>query len=218
MVSPIFNLPDEILAIILDFASLKSPRVDFDNEIRLYSSTRKLVFVCRRFHRLVLPIMYRTIVFGLGPMITSGESFMLFHRTMRENPALRPLCRRLDIQLEWFSLINKEKYQHWGDLFAWMTRLHTLKFAVDLRPGQFSGLVPLADDLHNSLAWNLIRSAGQHMPELAYFQIQGLFCRMNLRDVVKHAPLTSLKVLRVVKAGEIESGATGVESKVTNPL
>ncbi|PKX99854.1 hypothetical protein P168DRAFT_276958 [Aspergillus campestris IBT 28561] len=94
-----------------------------------------------------------------------------------------------------------------------MTRVHTLEFAVELFPAWDGATVAGPDDRPTQLTWDLIRSAGQHMRELAVFQIKGSLARMNLRDIVKQVPFTSLKKLQVVRAGEIESGPACVEPK-----
>ncbi|PLN74924.1 hypothetical protein BDW42DRAFT_199689 [Aspergillus taichungensis] len=129
---PISDLPDEILAMIIDFASLQSPQLDFDIVLRSYSFARELALI------------------------------------------------------------------------------RTLEFGVDVICDQSSGLSRL-DDVQIGLPWSLIRSVGQHLRELAHLQLQGYFSRLNLRDVVKYVPLTSLEVLQVKRAGEIEFGAACVE-------
>lgn len=214
MALTISDLPDEILAIIIDIASLKSPRSDFDTVFRSYTFAKELTLVCRRFHRLVLPFLYHTIFLGHNPIIDPRpQELVLFHKTLRDTPTLRPLCRRLYAQIKGPRFADEDYCTVWNDLFTWMTRIHTLEIAVDVMHDKFVGFLR-ANHLQNGLPWNLIRTVGQHLRGLAHFKIQGYLSMLNLRDVVKYAPLTSLEVLQVERAGEIETDSACVEPEV----
>lgn len=217
MALTISDFPDEILAMIIDIASLQSPRSDLDIVLRSYSFAKELALVCQRFHRLVLPFLYHTIFLGHNPIIKARpQELVLFHKTLRETPTLRPLCRRLYAQIKGPRFADDDYCTVWNDLFTWMTRIHTLEVAVDVMHDEYFGLVR-ANYVQTGLPWSLIRSVGQRMRELAHFQIQGYFSMLNLRDVVKYAPLTSLEVLQVERAGEIETDSACVEPEV-NPV
>lgn len=100
---PILSLPDEVMLSIFEDIT-HHPGLDQDFEDNVYynfhhhvTCIRDLVLVCRRFRRLATPFLYSHLAVGHPSLSEMDAAGLLLHRTLKENPALRPLCNRLAI-------------------------------------------------------------------------------------------------------------------------
>lgn len=60
-VSPCLRLPDELLSLIVGYA-LDHARFSGEQDDRTYQEVRDILCVCRRFHDVAIPLLYRRIV------------------------------------------------------------------------------------------------------------------------------------------------------------
>jgi hypothetical protein len=188
----IVKLPNELLHQILDLGADMSS-IPWRN--KCYTGIIELIAVCKRFREVGTPILYHTVHFEKGcgnvpPCIPAK----LFHRTMRENPLLRSLCKALYI-----SIFDRAGTRSWSDykltneLFTWLPNVNS--FTIN---GGF-------DDGHAEHTWTLIRNAIECMPFISEFSIGrtgngGL----TIPPIIEHLDLPGWKKFSV-------SGITGAE-------
>jgi hypothetical protein len=94
----ILRLPNELLSQIFAIA-VAYDRNEFN--LRIYKTALSLSIICRRFHPLVQPLLYKHILLGtfvgfVPPKLPAKR----FYRTMKSNPSLRLLCERLHIHVD----------------------------------------------------------------------------------------------------------------------
>jgi hypothetical protein len=116
----IFRLPDELLATVLELATLniKSPGWRSCDCVVLceYAAIKLLALICRRFNRIVLPLLYRTIRFNTVCQVAPpGKAVKALHSTLQNNTSLWQYCQALSIcigdsggkvEAEHFSMVN----------------------------------------------------------------------------------------------------------------
>ncbi|KAK4186345.1 hypothetical protein QBC35DRAFT_453385 [Podospora australis] len=97
---PIMSFPDEIMLQILEHAT-HIPELEFRDLDGSFQKSlflarvvdmKNLAWTCRRFRRLATPFLYSWL-----PVGHSNASTLLLHRTLKEDPSLRPLCKSLVI-------------------------------------------------------------------------------------------------------------------------
>ena len=91
----ILKLPNELLSQISAIA-MSYDRNEFN--LRIYKTALSLSIICRRFHPLVQPLLYKHISLGtfvgfVPPKLPAKR----FYRTLKSNPPLRLLCESLYI-------------------------------------------------------------------------------------------------------------------------
>lgn len=94
----ILRLPNELLSQIFAIA-IAYDRNEF--KLRIYKTALSLSIICRRFHPLVQPLLYKHISLGnfvgfVPPKLPAKR----FYRTIKSNPSLQLLCERLDIHVD----------------------------------------------------------------------------------------------------------------------
>ncbi|CAH0056889.1 unnamed protein product [Clonostachys solani] len=183
----ILRLPDELLAPLLQ----ESVHVEHDTWRDDHSkpflkscnatTARALISTCRRFHRLVTPLLYANIQIQCNGVHTwklaTAHRTRLLHRTFRTNTSLWPHCRRLEIEFgascygggpfDRESPVQNLMYIA-CDCLNWLTNIIELRincWAQSLvHEGQFQALLfPTRDDL-----LYLMRSAMDNLPHLRH--------------------------------------------------
>jgi len=179
----ILGLPDELLDGIFAIAVVPS---DNTWPRKHYACALAISAVSKRFHRIIKSFLYHTARFpnscGIVPPCRPA---IRFHRTMKDNTSLRPLCKALDVYV---SDIPGPKsmcdYDLANDLLSWLPNVKS--FA--LQGGFGSGKA--------RHTWALIQRAVEHMPLIENFtlhreDLSGLI----VPPIIQHLNLPNLKKL-----------------------
>ncbi|KAJ5672376.1 hypothetical protein N7507_001503 [Penicillium longicatenatum] len=195
-------LPDELLASILDWATLSDSTAQIRPRKRDYGTIRSLALVSHRFHRVVSPFLYEEIRF-IHPHLCERctvppmEKVRKLHRLLLRNPSLRSLCLSLYIDIDDDSgEVNEEDFQVVNDLISWFTRLRSLVLT--------GGFYSKAPDEVREHTLSLIQST-QNLGQLRNLQIEGDMWDetggISLAETVKYINCSSLETLEVSAAG-----------------
>jgi len=128
--------------------------------------------VCRRFHHLAAPLLYKSLEIKIGwwekdeddhdndnnigyyiPVMTPKSSLRLY-RTLRHNPALRQHCRELRLSLQNPTYLGCLGLSHAVDILSWLEKVARLR----LRRTQFGAHHGYSE----GETWALIRAVAQH--------------------------------------------------------
>jgi hypothetical protein len=115
----IFRLPDELLNEVVRLALPLSEH----SSAKTYTPALILAVICKRFNQLAIPLLYHDIHFDNSSRgrATVPPQFMAnkLHRTMKNNPALRLLCRSLRISVH-ESDLTAEDFHVAVELLFWL--------------------------------------------------------------------------------------------------
>ncbi|KAK3903684.1 hypothetical protein C8A05DRAFT_32549 [Staphylotrichum tortipilum] len=147
----ILRLPDELLSDIVSTVASWPDNIDGTEFLSLYADRWTLTLVCRRFHVLATPLLYSRLVLTLRWTINAslsqssdylsitqerveqlqsehgGRGVMRLHRTLECNPALRGLCRELNLDLadsHWRHLTFLSRA---ASFVTWLTEVRSLR-------------------------------------------------------------------------------------------
>jgi hypothetical protein len=186
----ILRLPDELLAPLLQESVHVEHETWRDDDSKPFlkscdaTTARALISTCRRFRRLVTPLLYANIQIqcnGVNDAVLAAvHSTRLLHRTFRTNTSLWPHCRRLEIEFD-ASGFGDEPFDPESpvqnliyvasDCLNWLT--NTLELRIKGWPQSTvygyqprSLLLPTRDDL-----LYLIRLAIDNLPRLRHLRL-----------------------------------------------
>lgn len=196
-------LPDELLAEILDCATLKKQAhcSEAHHQIRDYETIRSLALVCRRFRRIVTPLLFESIRFTQSrlperTMVPPSGRVRKLHQVLQSNPALRSLCQALHVEIDDTAQIDVEDFDIANDFVSWFSNLRDLVIVG----GFYSSTSDTVRD--NTLA--LVRRT-QELIKVRQLNIEGNMWYetggISLAEVVRNTNDSSLKTLEVTAAG-----------------
>ncbi|KAL3455038.1 hypothetical protein BJX64DRAFT_91268 [Aspergillus heterothallicus] len=207
----IFRLPNELLDRIIGETCSTLHDKPWENKClswnpqtpELVKFQASLCRVCRRFYPIAMQYLYadlvvQTSLYDWSPGYAEHQERAervprRLHRSMKTNPALWPLCRRLLVYYEDFTRPDDPGYVRranpWAflvtDYLAWFTGLRSLFFeGVAAEP-----------------AWRLVRLALENCPALTELDLTSRsgYC-LDLRkvvDLLSEAPCPQLRILGV---------------------
>ena len=152
--SPILALPDELLDPILELSC--PPETYSEASLAEHCNARTLMQVCRRFHLIARPILYRSIQSWPSTQFSPpSQSVQLLHLTISQNRSLSAHCRHLQIYA--------------SDSDGWPRRLHSLSIASDV-VSWFTNVRSLTIhggfNVNSCGNWRLVHQAVNSMPHL----------------------------------------------------
>ncbi|KAL4802203.1 hypothetical protein BDV18DRAFT_164378 [Aspergillus unguis] len=94
----LLRLPDELLSKIIEATHSEDRQFwRSQQEHGFHRTCASLCLACRRLYPIAMPLLYSELVITCSPARQLSTSSKLLHRSCRQNPALWPLCRRLEI-------------------------------------------------------------------------------------------------------------------------
>lgn len=202
----IFKLPDELLASILKYAGY-----NIYGDLRLgspYVYTKPLTLVCRRFQRIVLPMLWEELLFR-NTAVPPTPRVKHLHYILQKNPALRPFCRSLTMDIDDSHFATVEDFAIVNDLVSWLTRLRKLEIFGGFEPG-YRGRARL-----NTLA--LLRRVGENLKELEHLKIAFPTGILFLREVMASVNSSSLKRLEIYGTSAVQEDTPPPNPEVCPP-
>lgn len=196
-------LPDELIASILDWATLKQHAHCSQalHQRRDYETILALTLVSPRFRRIVTPLLFEEIRFtdprlpGRS-MVPPSEPVKKMHQLFKDNPSLRPLCQSMYVEIDDTADIKESDFIIANDFVSWFKNLRNLVIV-----GGFYSSTP---DIVRTSMLSLIGRT-QELTRVKSFNIEGNMWYetggISLSEVVKHADVSSLKTLEVTAAG-----------------
>ena len=189
----IFRLPDENLTQIFHHTSSTSrgfawTKLCSDCEwTRNHADIKVLLYVCRRFQRIAVPLLYHTIRFEYPHRVVSpSRSVERLHSKLRINPSLRQNCRALEITIDdTRSEVQAEDCATANDLVSWLTGVRCLRIE-----GGFN-------EAWARPTWSLIRSMVENMHVFEHLSLSRHGWGPYLGPIVENITFTSLKKLEV---------------------
>ena len=203
----IFRLPDELLDTILKLAALSLGFRGWCCDCKAlgnYTVVKKLVLVCRRFHRVVLPLLYHTIRFDYPHQIVPPTTAVRrLYRGLQENPSLRQYCKAFSIHVSDIRSTSTVEDFFFANVFvSWLTKVRCLQI--------YGGF----DKPHNEQTWLLIRNIVQQMREIEHLFIARECWGLHLGPIMEQIDLPSLRKLEIHGISERKDGPAILESKV----
>lgn len=189
----LLRLPDELLAEIVLHACR-------------FNSAISLVFVCRTFNRIAMPVLYRTLDFDgslcLVPPSTPAKQLL---RTLEENRSLGAFCKDLNISIA--EVDSGGNYAIASQLLKWFPNVQSFQIQGGFDRG----------NSHDT--WQLISKAMVHMPRITYVRI----CRegddgLLVMSILKRLNLPLLETLDIDGISYINSIRSGLTSNVVDRL
>jgi F-box-like len=198
----ILRLPNELLSQIFAIA------IAYDQNgfgLRVYKTALSLSIICRRFHPLVQPLLYRHISLGtfvgfVPPKLPAKR----FYRTMKSNPSLRLLCERLDIHVDAIRPNPKaDDFLLANETLPWLRNVRTLHLhggfdRADSWPMLLNAIchMPLIEDLSLSretfVGPSLIRIGSElELPRLRRLSLSGAMGGEENNTTSQFQPLPS---------------------------
>ena len=164
----ILFLPDEILSNIFDqtitFGLRRHVSRRAGSHVFAYRDCAALARVCRRFHQIATPVMYRQVTVsrsmrrGSTALEMSFRTLRLLHRSLGENESLQAHCRWLEIRFGFESLTNIEN-DILFDIVQWLTSTRRLSIR--------------GYHTEQEVAWELLESALSSMKGLEHISLNG---------------------------------------------
>ena len=148
---PISQLSDEILLPILHLVALVTPqhgpsclcKIDYD---RL--AIKRLARVCRRFHRLLVPLAYSTLRVQISSKAVTSRLYRGFH----DDSSVRQYCRALIITIDDQRLnLKKGDFAVAARAIPWMTNVRCVRISGDVQPRNRELIVSFVKMLGNFL-------------------------------------------------------------------
>jgi hypothetical protein len=182
----ISRLPDELLNEIIGLAVRSSDR----RYPTTYTPALISSVVCKRFNQLAVPFLYHDIDFNTnseGHIIPPGFMASRLHRTIKENPSLRPLCRSLNITVDSVKL-SAEDFHIAVELLFWLKNVRS--FMIN---GGF---------LYGMETWPMLYHAFKYMPLITELSINRRYSNLILSPIlaIKLPNLQSLRLSGVEEA------------------
>jgi hypothetical protein len=186
----IFNLPEEILLRVFEFAT-NQPNSWHDGcydypYLFNYAGIKALSYVCRSFHRIASPLLYHTINFSFGnQFVPPSKRVQQLHRRLETNPSLRRHCRALALTVADITSKPKTKddFDIANDLASWLSEVRDLSIHGGFQRGQ---------DM-----WDLIRNVVEHMLMLENLAISREDWGLHLDAIVQNLNFPFLRKLHV---------------------
>lgn len=171
-------LPDELLLDIFEMATPGSIQNGYLSHTYHYVHFLDIAKTCRRFYRIVLPLMYHRFSLSVGHHIITRcvrmplEALRLLGRSLRENPSLGSYCKKIWLRLEHPRIPEGEPWDdiHLTDLAVDPDVLEEIQLTKDL-----AGLLTGVEDLtitggfhhyQHVGVWDIVATAAARMPEL----------------------------------------------------
>ncbi|KAJ5083800.1 hypothetical protein N7456_013227 [Penicillium angulare] len=195
------QLPDELLAEILNWATLTGDAAQLRPRKRDYDAIQSLSRVSQRFHRVVTPFLYEEIRFAHPTlcqrcMVPPMAKARKLHRLLQLNPALRPLCVSLYIDIDDSGANTEENFQILDDMVSWFTRLRSLVVV--------GGFFSKGPERVRERTLSLIHRT-KSLKQLKEFKIEGNMWDeiggVSLAETVKYANSDTLQTLEISAAG-----------------
>ena len=160
----VLRLPGELLERIVKQApGLEAASCYFPSRSG-YAAAARVALVCRHFYDLIVPSLYRHILSGfstLGEWAPESVRARKFYRSIKNTPALRPLCRSIRINISdcYRRPTDEKKLDH---MFIVLNDLVTMLPNVTSLSVQGGFGCP-----HDSnRTWDMVRKAARYMPNL----------------------------------------------------
>lgn len=181
----ILNLPDEILWLIMDFASF-----DYIRDRRPFRYINPLTLVCRRFHYIAIPFLYETVT--LYRTRPSLDNMVKFLHLLREKPGLRWSCRRFCLYTDEYALPRIDPAIA-NEIVSLLDGVEALEIEAGL------SVVAVGKESRENLKMvvSMIQNACQYLHRLESFAFIGRLSRVDARQVVKCVNFASLKKLEL---------------------
>jgi hypothetical protein len=150
----IFRLPNELLQDIL-CSAVETKNLDYNNRLTENYRALPLTLVCRKFYAIGITILYKSFKSSSGTdnvsFVPPGDSVRLLHRSLKEHPALRQHCRRLQVHRRFLhSGSSAPAWRTAYDLISWLINVNDLTI-YGFREGDCQ-------------LWDLLTTAIEHMP------------------------------------------------------
>jgi hypothetical protein len=208
----ILKLPDEVLDQILVKATAWPDDIDGSEYCELYATRYALTLVCRRFHRLTMPILYSRIALSLRHTINRkvlpsdvftrehddlypGWEFNRLHRTLEANPSLQSLCTDVVFDLEETRWNYPEFLSQGKDLVTWFTNTTSLRLHDGYGSKQVEQTV------------KFLELAAATMPRLERLAFSARRTRLNITRLFclrEHITFPNLKALELAGISEAD--------------
>ena len=121
----------------------------------MYQETLTLIRVCKRFNQVATPYLYSSLHFDCESPRWSkfpAHARKRLHRTLKENPSLWPMCKKLRIEHQ--DNPHPSNVYEALDLATWLSETRSLVVTVHGGIGSFQE------------AWSIVARALNHMPKL----------------------------------------------------
>jgi hypothetical protein len=181
----ISRIPNELISEIL---TLVAVRPSHEWPRNYYGRVLPLVTVCKRFNRIATPLLYHTAVFenscGIVPPCLPARKF---HRTVQENPILRPYVKAVKLYIEEFHQIKSlGEYDIANDFMTWFPNVTSFQLQAGFANGK------------RKYTWPMIAKGMKHMP----FMREISLCREDfdgllICDVIENLNIPSLRKLKI---------------------
>jgi hypothetical protein len=212
--TPIFQLPDELLVAIVEFAA-SEPDARSRAQHRTFCNNGTLLIlsrICQRLRRLAQPLLYRDICIldqaaDPASVVPPSIPVIKLHRTLRNRADLRQHCRSLYVRISNGGLSHRDEYAYSiaEDLADWLT--NTRRLTVD---GGFSDETP-GDTRLKELTYILIRRMTANFANLGHLNIRRYSGGTNSSSVFKWLDCPRLKTLEMQGVFEVNENDESVE-------
>jgi hypothetical protein len=170
--SSITKLPAEILNAILQLA------IESDRWFpEYYTCALALSRVCKLFHRITRPLLFRNIELSYHHLLPSCRVISNFHRTLKQNSEIRTLCKSVDFKIG----------------YVWQSE----PVAECFVPGveilrSLPGVISVKLEISNSSSpdtWNFLKNGLRCMPYLRSLELRGVALPLAFTyDILKIMP------------------------------
>lgn len=194
------SLPDELMAKVFDWATL-SDIADSKSRKRSYGAIQTVALVSKRSYRVVTPFLYEEIRLSHPHLccrcrVPPIHKARKLHRVLQHDPALRPMCVSLYLDIDDSEENHNDDFTIYFDLIEWLTNLRSLVIV-----GGFSSKSPQRIRQKTLL---LIHRA-QQLRKLRDLRVEGNMWDeeggISLAEAVKNINSQSLETLEVSASG-----------------
>jgi hypothetical protein len=144
--------------------------------------------VCRRFNRIATPLLYHTAVFenscGIVPPCLPARKF---HRTVHENPMLRPYVKAVKLYIEDLHDIRSlDEYDIANDFMIWFPNVTSFELQAGFANGK------------RKYTWPMIAEGVKHMPLIREISLHREdFDGLLICEVIQNLNIPSLRKLDI---------------------
>jgi hypothetical protein len=181
----ILRIPNELISKILSLVTVRPP---YEWPRNYYGRILPLVTVCRRFNRIASPLLYHTAIFenscGIVPPCLPARKF---HRTVHENPMLRPYVKTLKLYIrDLHHILSLDEYDIANDFMVWFPNVTSFKFQAGFANGK------------RKYTWPMIAKGVKHMPSIREISLHREdFDGLLICDVIENLNIPSLRKLEI---------------------